>query len=245
MRQANLALITCPDFKSIVPSEASVRSFSSEVSFVCPKNVLKSLQSLQWLGFAWDPELKTSFSRDHVPAFSCEHSQPLVHHGGRYYLSITSGTISTSEGRMDIFTSAVHNFPCNVCIDNHETAPSTFPERLSVSLPMFTTDSVSYIKKKPDSRDLATLQSHHHSLTIPPETKINHSTVKELDDTYRRYDSQLSATLQKVDSLVDQTNETAEDSPSVHSTYAALALKVLNSVAMITACKCIHRVVLS
>lgn len=49
-------------------------------------------------------------------------------------------------------------------------------------------------------------------VTIPPETKINHSKVKERDDTYRYYDNQLSATLQKVDSLVDQRNETAEDS---------------------------------
>ena len=49
---------------------------------------------------------------------------------------------------------------------------------------------------------------------------------------YRYYDSQLSATLQKVDSLVDQINETAEDSLSVYLPYAALALSVLNSVAM-------------
>ena len=59
-------------------------------------------------------------------------------------------------------------------------------------------------------------------LTIPPESKINHSIVKERDDTYRYYDNQLSDTLQKVDSLVDQINETAEDSRSVYLTYASL-----------------------
>ena len=193
-------------------------------------------------GFSWNPELKMSFSRNHMPASSCEHLQPLVHLGGRYYLSTTSGTISTSKGHMDISTLAVYNFPCNVSIDNYEMALSTCPEKLLVSLPMFTTNSVSYVKWKPDSSDQTTLQLHHQSLTIPPETKINHSIVKELDDTYQYYDSQLSAALQKVDSLVDQIYETAEDSLTVYLTYASLALSVLNSVAMIIAWICVYRV---
>ena len=132
----------------------------------------------------------------------------------------TSGTISTSKGRIDISMLAVYNFPCNVSIDNYEMALSTCPERL----PMFTTNSVSYVKWKPYSSDQTTLQLHRKSLTIPPETKINHSIVKELNDTYQYYDNQLSATRQRVDSLVYQINETAEDSLSVYLTYAALAL---------------------
>ena len=81
-----------------------------------------------------------------MPASSCEHLQPLIHLGGRYYLSTTSGTISTSKGHMDISTLAVYNFPCNVSIDNYEMVLSTCPEKLLVSLPMFTTNSVSYVK---------------------------------------------------------------------------------------------------
>ena len=57
VRKTNLALITFPDSKSIVTSEALVRCFSSEVAFLCPKNVLKSLTSWLWLGFAWNPQL--------------------------------------------------------------------------------------------------------------------------------------------------------------------------------------------
>ena len=122
VRQTNLALITCPDSKNIVPLEALVRCFNIEVGFLCPNSVLKSLTSWQWLGFAWNPKLKMSFSRNHMPASSCEHLQPLVHLGGRYYLSTTSGTISTSNGCMDISTLAVYNFPCNVSIDDYEMA---------------------------------------------------------------------------------------------------------------------------
>ena len=179
-----------------------------------------------------------------MPASSCEHLQPIVHFYGPYYLLTTSRTISTSKGRMDIHTLAVSNFPCNVSIHSYEMALLTCPERLLVSLPMFTTNSLSYAKWIPDSSDQTTLPLHQQSLTIPPETKINHSIVKELDDTYRYYDSQLSATRQKFDSLVDEINETTEDSLLVYLTYAALALSVSNSVAIEMACKYIYRVFL-
>ena len=65
--------------------------------------------------------------------YSYEHLQPFIHLGG---------PISTSNGRMDISTLAVYNLPCNVSIDDYEMAVSTCPQRLLVSLPMFTTSSV-------------------------------------------------------------------------------------------------------
>ena len=130
-----------------------------------------------------------------MPASSCEHLHPLIHLDGRYYLSTTSGPISNSNGRMDISTSANYNSSCNVSIGNYEMALSTCPERLLVSLSTFTTNPVSYVQWKPNSSDLTTLQLHHQSPTTPPETKINHFIVKELDDTYQYYDSQPSATV--------------------------------------------------
>ena len=54
VRQTDLALITCPNSKQIVSVEALDRCFSSEVGFLCPTNVLKTVTSLQWLGFAWN-----------------------------------------------------------------------------------------------------------------------------------------------------------------------------------------------
>ena len=42
MWQTNLVLIKCFDSKSILPSEALIRCFSSEVCLLCPRNVLKS-----------------------------------------------------------------------------------------------------------------------------------------------------------------------------------------------------------
>ena len=55
IRQTNLALIIGPDPTSIVPIEALVRFLNRVVRLLCPKNVLKSLKSVQWLGLAWNP----------------------------------------------------------------------------------------------------------------------------------------------------------------------------------------------
>ena len=66
---------------------------------------------------------------------------------------------------MDIHTLAVSNFSCNVSIHNYEMTLLTCPERLLVSLPKFTTNSVSYAKWKPVSSDQTTLPLHHQLLT--------------------------------------------------------------------------------
>ena len=175
-------MITCSASKSTVPLETLVRCFSREVGFLCPKNLLKSITIMQWLVFAWNPELKMSFSRNHMQASTAVNI---------YSLSFLLADVfpSPSNGRMDISTLVVYKLPCNVSIDDYEMALPTCPVRLLVSLPMFTTNSVSYLQWKLDSHDLTTLQLHHQSLTIPPETKTNHSIVKQLDDTYGYYDN--------------------------------------------------------
>ena len=102
VQHTNLALITCPNSKQIVSVEALDRCFSSEIGFLCPKNVLRTVTSLQWLGFAWNPVLKLSFPRNRVPAQNCEHIHPLVHLRGRYFLSTTTGTITLNSGELNI-----------------------------------------------------------------------------------------------------------------------------------------------
>ena len=97
------------------------------------------------MGFARNPELKMSFSRNHVPASRCEYLQPFIHFG-LYYFSTPSRSISTCNGRIDIFTSTVYNFLCNVSIDDYEMALLTCPVRFLVSLPLLITNSMSYVQ---------------------------------------------------------------------------------------------------
>ena len=162
--------------------QALDRCFSSEVGFLCPKNVLRSVSSLQWLGFAWNPELKLSFPRNHQSSPNCDHMQPLVHLGGRYFLSTTSGAVTTDSGQLEISPLAVYNFPCNVSVNGTEMSLTTCPERLTVSLPLFYTDTVTYVRWDPKSDDLSSLQLHRKSLSVPPPVKINRSVMNDLDE---------------------------------------------------------------
>ena len=137
VQHTNLALINCPNSRQVVSLEGLDRCFSSEVGFLCPKNVLKSVSSLQWLGFAWNPNLKLSFPRNHEVAPDCDHIHPLIHLGGRYFLSTTSETLTLSSGELDVSPLAVYNFPCNVSFIGMKTSLGTCPQRLLVSLPLF------------------------------------------------------------------------------------------------------------
>ena len=102
VQHTNLALINCPNSRQVVSLEGLDRCFSSEVGFLCPKNVLKSVSSLQWLGFAWNPNLKLSFPRNHELAPDCGHIHRLIHLGGRYFLSTASGTLTLSSGELAV-----------------------------------------------------------------------------------------------------------------------------------------------
>ena len=242
VQHTNLALITCPNSKQIVPLEALNRCFSSEIGFLCPKNVLRTMTSLQWLGFAWNPETKLSFPRNHQPAPNCEHIHPLVHLGGRYFLSTTSGTITLNSGELNISPLAVYNFPCNVSFVGMKASLAVCPRRLMVSLPMFSTFTITYVQWDPKSNDLSPLHLHHKSLTIPPPIKINRTVINNLDELFQLYDSQLSATIKKADGLIDQIEETTETTYIEYIAFTAFGLSIVNFIVFCVICRCIFRI---
>ena len=243
VRQTNLALITCPDSKQIVSVESLDRCFSSELGFLCPTNVLKTVTDLQWLGFAWNPELKLSFPRNHLSAPNCDHLQPLIHLGGRAFLSTTAGSISTNVGQLDVSPLAVYNFPCNVSFVGMKTSLATCPESLSVSLPLFSTDTIMYIQWNPDSGDILPLQLHHESLSVPPSVVINHTVIDHFDELYEYYDSQLSSTLDKADSMINQIEVTTETTFTDYLVYATCGLSALYFIPFCIVFRCFHGII--
>ena len=238
----NLALINCPNSRQVVSLEGLDRCFSSEVGFLCPRNVLKSVSSLQWLGFAWNPNLKLSFPRNHELTPTCDHIHPLVHLGGIYFLSTTAGTLALSSGELDVSPLAVYNFPCNVSFVGMKTSLGTCPQRLLVSLPLFSTDMMTYVQWDSNSDDLTPLDLHQESLTIPPPIKINRTMIDNFDELFQRYDGQLSDTLQKADSLIDQIEETSQSSYVEYIAFIALGLSVVNFIVFCIVCRCLFRI---
>ena len=117
-----------------------------------------------------------------------------------------------------------------------KTSLGTCPQRLLVSLPLFSTDMITYVQWDPNSDDLTPLDLHQESLTIPPPIKIN------FDELFQRYDSQLSDTLQKADSLIDQIEETPQSSYVKYIAFIALGLSVINFIVFCIVCRCIFRI---
>ena len=170
--------------KQIVPVDSLDMCFNSEAGFLCPTNVLKTITNLQWLGFTWNTELKLSFPRSHFSAPNCDHLHPLLHLGGRSFLSTTSGTIATNVVEVDVSPLPVYNFPCNVSFVRMKTSLATCPETLTVSLLLFSTDTIMYVQWNPDSGDIVPLQLHLKSLSVPPPVMINHTMMNDLDELY-------------------------------------------------------------
>ena len=80
----------------------------------------------------------------------------------------------------------------------------------TVSLPLFSTDTIMYVQWYPDSSDIVPLQLHLDSLSVPPPVVINHTVINDLDEFYEYYDSQLSTTLDKADGMISQIEVTTE-----------------------------------
>ena len=185
----------------------------------------------------------SSLSREitYLSAQNCEHIHPLVHLGGRYFLSTTTGTITLNSGKLNISPLVVYNFPCNVSFVGMKASLATCPRRLMVSLPFFSSSTVTYVQWDPKSNVLSALHLHHKSLTIPPPIKINRTVINDFDELFQHYDNQLSSTLKKADSMIEQIEETTESSYVAYIAFAARALSVVNLIVFCVVCRCIFR----
>ena len=124
-----------------------------------------------------------------------------------------------------------------------KTSLATCPESLSVSLPLFSTDTIMYIQWNPDSGDILPLQLHHESLSVPPSVVINHTVIDHFDELYEYYDSQLSSTLDKADSMINQIEVTTETTFTDYLVYATCGLSALYFILFCIVFRCFHRII--
>ena len=118
---------------------------------------------------------------------------------------------------------------------------ATCPDRLLVSLPVFSTSTITYVQWDPSSDDLTPSQLHHESLVIPPPVKINRALINDLDEKFQVYDNQLSAVRRKADTLIDQIGETFDSSYVEYVAFSALGLSIANFIVFCVLCRCIFR----
>ena len=100
-----------------------------------------------------------------------------------------------------------------------------------------------YVQWNPDSGDIVPLQLHLESLLVPPLVVINHTVINDIDELYEYYDSQLSSTLDKADSMISQIEVTTEITWTDYLAYASCGLSAFNFIIFCVAFRCFHSLV--
>ena len=174
-----------------------------------------------------------SLSRNHSPASSWVNIYSLSFILVEILSLITnSGPTSTSNGRKNISTLAMYNFPCKFSVDNYEMALLTCPERLLVPLTMFTTNSVSYVQSNTSS---------HYSSWKQNQPLHSQGTWRHVPILWQPIEWYSPKSWQS--GWPDKWD--CRRFPISLSDLCVPALSALSSFAMIMACKCIYWVVLS
>ena len=206
--------------------------FQDDNTLVCPHSVVHKLYEPDWLGLPWTPSTKMSFPRLHSTALDCSNLHPLLHLGGRHYLSTTSSTLSvnglTNRSTIHLSPLMVYHFPCEVTFPEQQTGFGACPSRLEITvapppiLIIFPGTPLWIIQYW--------ISTQYQSLDIPPPSTFNRSTLDSLDKTFQTLDGHLDYKLDKIRQDINQIQETSTTSLNDALTYAAFGLALLNTV---------------
>lgn len=141
----NLVMISCPNSKQLVTTEALNKCYQDSSAFICPANVLTVATNISWLGFPYNPDTKLTFPQHHVTAKDCSNLHPVVHLGGRTFLATSVTTLQLSSGPLTTSPLAVYTIPCNVSFSTMVTGFDRCSEHLTVSFALSTASSMHFV----------------------------------------------------------------------------------------------------
>ena len=234
-----LALIICPDSRSVITVNELSKCFKDHVNLLCPSHVLRNVRDVEWLGLPWHPRSKVPFGRLHRSESDCTNLHPFVHVGGRYFLSLTDQVVtfknSTNELKIRLSPLIIYNFPCSVQI--LEAGIDECPQRLELHIPVFTAEHFQYYHWT-DHTDSTVLNLYYKSLKIPPPLKFNKTYINSLDKTYNMINRKLSRQFTKIRKDIDRIQETSETTITAILVYIAFPLSAINSIILISIACC-------
>ena len=232
VKRVNLVLINCPNSKQIVTTQALDKCYQDSTSFICPVNLLTLATNISWPGFPFNPNSKLTFPRHHVPATDCTNLHPLLHLGGRSFLATTTTSLPLSTGTIVTSPLAVYNIPCNVSFSTMVTGIGRCPDRLIVSVPFYTANSMQFVPWQTAISNLTTMSFNHPVFDIPPPTQLNKTVLSDLDSTMATLDGELSSTIWNANSQIDSLTTGTATVPSDYIAGVALGLSLLSCLAV-------------
>ena len=227
--KSNLVLLTCPDSKRIVTTEALNKCYQ-DTSVICPTNVLTVATSISWLGFPFNFDVKLTCPRHHVIPNHCSNLHPLLHLGGRTYLATTAIALPLSSGTLMTSPLSIYAIPCNISLTGMATGIGRSPDHLRVSIPLATTSSVHFIPRAVAVHNLSEPTFDHPRFAIPAPEQLNQTVLADLDTTFTALDGQLSTSLADDIHSINSIHDNSSMGLPGYLSGFALAFNVINCI---------------
>ena len=226
----NLVLLTCPNSKQIITTEALNKCYQNPTAIICPTNLLNTATNITWLGFPFTLDTKLTFPRNHVAAQDCSNLHPLLHLGGRAFLATTTMVLTLSSGPLVTAPLAVYQFPCNESFQGMATGLGHCSKHITVSVPMATTLHLRFTSWARVTLNSTMAFFKHAVFDIPPPEHLNKTILDSLDATFNTLDGQLTESIQTTSKKIDEIHESSTTSTTDYVAYSALSIGILNLV---------------
>lgn len=238
-------MLSCEDKRYVVTQTELEQCFHADSTILCPDHVLSTVENPNWLGLKWHSGSHLSFKHTHIPLQRCHNLQPLIHLGGRYYLSTshTNLTLSSPHNGSHVISLqplGIYHFPCPFSFPFQHTGFGSCAPHITIHFPLFSEGTFQYVPWSTHLLENSSLFSPP-TFRIPARLSLDHSTLKSLNETYTTLDADLTQRLQAVHQKNTLTNSLHTQ---VHSAllYFTLALSVINLVVIIVFyCVCMRR----
>ena len=157
----------------------------------------------------------------------CANLHPMLHLGGRMFLSTTTQELQLSSGPLVTAPLAVYRFPCNETLSGMASGLGTCPARITVTVPIASPFQLQFTPWAPVlANDSVTF--NRPVLDIPPPAHLNESVLHELDTTFSTLDGQLSDTIRETNENIADIQESSVTTATAYVAYFALALSLLS-----------------
>lgn len=232
----DLVLLTCDNKRYVLKQAELDQCLKEETTLLCPADVLSTVEDPLWLGLKWTPQTKLSFQHAHSPLPHCHNLRPLVHLGGRFYLSTVFNNISihtnNSSKLLLLQPFSIYHFPCNVWFSHQRTGLGRCPEQLRFQFPLFHDGQFQFVPwvALPLQNNTA---SSIPEIFIPTPLHIDNSTLQSLNTTYDTLDQDLTRRLQKVRKDIKNIHQVSHPSLFTVLLYLCLAFTICNFIVLV------------
>ena len=232
----DLVLLTCDNTRYVLKQAELEQCFKGETALLCPANMLSTFENPLWLGLKWTPQTRLTFNHAHTLLPNCNTLRPLIHLGGRYYLSTTLNNVllQTNNGTTSLLLQPFHiyHFPCDVSFHQQRTGLGVCPDLIRFQFPLFHNHQFQFVPWVPlRSNDLPLYPPQNFS--IPTPVHVDNSTLKSLDDTYNTLDQDLTRRLQKLNNDIKAIHPVSHAELSPVFVYFSFVLTILNLIILI------------